>query len=80
MNLSDLQLAVGHATAAWAGYKQALSIAESVSAANPANAEWRIVLARLNQNLGSTRKPLAHETVQVHLYLHLPGQCLETPG
>jgi hypothetical protein len=49
---------------ALAGYKQASSIAESVAAASPANAEWRILLARLDQKLGEYYALLAEKELQ----------------
>lgn len=53
MNLADVQLVLGNSVAALAGYRDALSIGESVVAANPTNSDWRILLARVHEKLGA---------------------------
>jgi len=52
MNRSDMQMALGDAAGALAGYNDALSICERVVAQNPTNSEWRTVLALIYERLG----------------------------
>jgi hypothetical protein len=52
MNESDLRLKFGDSQASLAGYREALSSAESLTTASPENGEWQILRAQLNQRLG----------------------------
>ena len=52
MNLGAVEFALGNEAAALGEYREALGIAEPIAAASPANADWRVLLARLHQKLG----------------------------
>lgn len=59
MEISDLQLSLGHGREALAGYIRAAANSEHIVASDPAHTEWRVVLARLYEKIGGAyaRKP-----------------------
>jgi eukaryotic-like serine/threonine-protein kinase len=52
MDLGAAEFATGKESAALGEYREALAVAEPVAAASPANADWQVLLARLDQKRG----------------------------